>query len=200
MKKLMVILTVIAIQVHAGSIGKVNFLIESSLSKNYDLIKSHSDSLSDEERYKLYESNKSKVFWPIILNAFTVPGIGSAIQKDYVAAPAMFVSYAAGFAFIMSAGSLEEPTKNVGIYYGNDNLYNKDFDTYDSKRKTRIISGGILLGGSWIFGIVRPLIFSSNYNTKLGEALNFSSKTHLSLIPIIEDKNVTMQLSYRVQF
>ena len=195
MIKLYLLLVLFTVKAYSGSIGKTNYLIESSLNHNFDQICKLSDSLTDDERYKLYEAQKVKAFWPFLINAFLIPGAGSALQKDFIPATAASLAYFGGFGLLAYRSSLSAPgtAYDYGPYTAQGpspealKRFNDAHDTYIFKRKVTLVSGVVLMGSSWVFGLIRPFIYSSNYNNKLGEALKFTGKMSLYLLPDLNE-------------
>jgi hypothetical protein len=180
MQKAAFILMAIAISSFAENASKINFLIDNDLYGNFEQIQKLALEASDDQKFKLYETQKKKPLIPVLVNALTIPGIGSLINKDYIGASISFVGYTSGITMLIVQGSMWKPDKENGTYVNqktglwDTKAYSQDSTDYEFSKRILLPSGLTLLIGSWIFSIVRPVIYSNHYNIKLGQALNLS--------------------------
>jgi len=134
------------------------------------------------ERAALYKKGKKDALLAVGLNAFSffilIPpnlGIGSFIQHDTVGGLINLGTELAGIGCIGTAPFLTSGNVNAAI--------------------TLFTTGGVLCLGSWIFGIVRPIVFASSHNKKLEDALLL--KTKVTMVPVIDSERVGFALAIR---
>lgn len=156
------------------------------LMKNLDANKADIQKLALEipyrERAALYKKGKKDALLAVGLNAFSffilIPpnlGIGSFIQHDTVGGLINLGTGLAGIGCIGTAPFLTSGNVNAAI--------------------TLFTTGGVLCLGSWIFGIVRPIVFASSHNKKLEDALLL--KTKVTMVPVIDSERVGFALAIR---
>ena len=167
----------------ADSVARIGALM-----KNLDANKADIQKLALEipyrERAALYEKGKKDALPSIALNAFSffigIPpnlGIGSFVQHDTAGG---LINLGTGLAGLGC----------VGAGFGTL-LISKNPDAATAL----FISGGVLCLGSWIFGIVRPIVFASSHNKKLEDALLL--KTKVTMVPVIDSERVGFALAIR---
>jgi hypothetical protein len=124
------------------------------------------------ERAALYKKGKTDALPSVALNAFSffigIPpnlGIGSFVQHDTAGG---LINLGTGLAGLGC----------IGAGFGTL-LISKNPDT----AAALFVSGGALCLGSWIFGIVRPIVFASSHNKKLEDALLL--KTQVTVVPAV---------------
>lgn len=124
------------------------------------------------ERAALYKKGKTDALPSVALNAFSffigIPpnlGIGSFVQHDTAGG---LINLGTGLAGLGC----------VGAGFGTL-LISKNPDI----AAALFVSGGALCLGSWIFGIVRPIVFASSHNKKLEDALLL--KTKVTVVPAV---------------
>ena len=122
------------------------------------------------ERAALYKKGKTDALPSVALNAFSffigIPpnlGIGSFVQHDTAGG---LINLGTGLA-------------GIGCITSGLILFTKNPDT----AAALFVSGGALCLGSWVFGIVRPIVFASSHNKKLEDALLL--KTKVTVVPAV---------------
>jgi len=195
MAKIIFFLTSIVLASFAENSSKINYLIDNDLYNNFPQIQKLSTDISDDQKFKLYETQKKKPLIPVLVNTLTVPGIGSLIQKDYIGASISFAGYVGGISLLLIQGSRNAPDRFDPKYFPNtrydEATYSKDTTDYFSSKRVLLATGISLAASAWIFSLIKPVIYSNRYNTKLGEALNLS---YININPI--GKKVELSFSF----
>ena len=158
------------------------------LMKNLDANKADIQKLALEipyrERAALYKKGETNALPSVALNAFSffigIPpnlGIGSFIQHDTAGG---LINLGTGLAGLGCLGA------GAGVLLGSQNV---------SAAATLFAAGGSLCLGSWIFGIIRPIVFSSSHNKKLEDALLL--KTKVTVVPVIGSDRLGFEVAIR---
>ena len=165
----------------ADSVARIGILMK-DLDANMADIQKLALEIPYRERAALYKKGKTDALLAVGLNAFSffilIPpnlGIGSFIQHDTVGGLINLGTGLAGIGCIGTAPFLTSGNVNAGI--------------------TLFVTGGVLCLGSWIFGIVRPIVFASSYNKKLEDALLL--KTQVAIVPVIDSERAGFALAIR---
>lgn len=165
----------------ADSVARIGILMK-DLDANMADIQKLALEIPYRERAALYKKGKKDALLAVGLNAFSffilIPpnlGIGSFIQHDTAGGLINLGTGLAGIGCIGTAPFLTSGNVNAGI--------------------TLFVTGGVLCLGSWIFGIVRPIVFASSYNKKLEDALLL--KTQVAIVPVIDSERAGFALAIR---
>lgn len=165
----------------ADSVARIGILMK-DLDANMADIQKLALEIPYRERAALYKKGKKDALLAVGLNAFSffilIPpnlGIGSFIQHDTAGGLINLGTGLAGIGCIGTAPFLTSGNVNAGI--------------------TLFVTGGVLCLGSWIFGIVRPIVFASSYNKKLEDALLL--KTQVAIVPVIDSERAGVALAIR---
>ena len=160
------------------------------LKKDFDNIRTEAMGLSFAEKNVLFLKHKNSPAVPFALNFFLPFGIGSFVQKDTVSGVICLSAGIIGGGFLIRSLILFD--KHNKAYLSDPQHYwnitgSNPFETVMRKEGNAIglvITGGIILGVSRIYGLVAPLLYSYSYNEKLREALCLKN-AQISFSPIV---------------
>lgn len=138
----------------------IDSLIDYDLKENRDRIILLSSNLSEEDKNKLYNSNKVEPGLQIFFNTFPGFGIGSFLDKRNGLGVACLLMDAGSFAIMIT--TIEVPS------FGQETKHS------DSNSNKRIAGSLFLL--SKIIGIVVPIADANHYNPMLKNALQYNQK------------------------
>jgi hypothetical protein len=168
-------------------------MIKEGLNKNFDSIQQEAADLDDEERLEIYNLYKKDVLKGGLLNLIPYAGVGSWTQRDYAGAGITLAGQVTGsivlgvgaFMYIMPVATLFLMLTPEGQQIMEVGLYT-------------MAAGGIILGVSYLFGIVRGFCYPAAYNRKLATALSIG-KTTLDIEPLanITGRGLELTLSAR---
>ena len=157
-------------------------LIKSDFTSNYDSIVNLSKDLTQEQKEFIFSETKKNAVFPSLLNLVLPVGIGCWIQGDVLGGK---------IATIGMASSLTLAFTTVIVMFNLSNLNdegkisNDQYDTYNTISHYFIGLSMLGVAGFHIFGIVRPIIYTVNYNKNLKDSLGMSGVKSAVLCPYI---------------
>lgn len=165
-----ILVLTISISVYAeGEYYQVDMMINKDLNANYNMIKDKSKNLSDDQKQSLLIQHKKDPYLPIAINCLAGWGIGSFIQKDYI-----------GAVFSITGNSI-----GLGLLWTGVIKLDQDSTTGSFTFVPFFISGlGVILI-TRIFDIIRPIIYSTEFNKKLEKAISIDKKTSVNYVPFM---------------
>ncbi len=156
---------------YSGSYNQVQQLIDEDFKENKDQVKDLSKDLTPEQKNALYSEFKRSAPGYIALNMLTGWGLGSFIQRDKTGGFIQVGATAAGITAIYAGAAADSgPVMYAGLG---------------------------LIAGSWLFGIVKPIVFSVNHNKTLKDMLNMNVES-VSFAPIVNPVNQQYGLVARI--
>ncbi|MFA5103890.1 MAG: P13 family porin [Candidatus Margulisiibacteriota bacterium] len=137
------------------SFSDINNDIDQGLDTNFYQIKVKSGSLSQSDRMTLYSIKKKDVLIPFALNWFVGLGLGSYVQGDIYGGTTTLIGESISLAILVS-----QPKATGSAWFANE---------------TAAIAGVSLIGFK-IFELVRPFVYTDDYNKKLMDAMNLTAQ------------------------
>lgn len=171
-------LSVFAESSSSSKFMETNMLVESNLHKNRGIIKMNSISLSNTEKFSIYNSNEKDYLVPLVLNAFLPFSIGSFYQGDTKGAVTTICGSALGYAIFY--GGYFTAALSAGGGYDSEPSYE-----VASIGVGAMIGGGLLVLGSAFYNLYRPYKYAQDYNKELKNALGFTGDFSMELVPSI---------------
>jgi len=165
-----------------SKIGQVSDLIQENLFRNAEEIEGISGTLTDMERFALFNQYEKNARLPFVLNLTIGFGLGSFIQGDTAGAVVALIGDALGASLpILGYACLMQNYYGYWSFSGGYEL---------------IYAGYAIIVITRIFESIRPFTFARRYNTVLRKSLQYGKGPGLSLIPSSDNKRVTLAVSY----
>ena len=210
MKKLIVFLILTSIIIPAFSQTKSNLtsveensarissLLDESLWKNSSEIFNLSQSVPLDLRISLYDKYEQKAVKTFLWNLIPYMGIGSFLAHDNFGGFLELGCAVIGVSLIALASPQIRYTLTTSKTYTNDVQTTTNY-TYN---EAYAVAGEIIAFSGWIFGLIRPWVYTSKYNNYLKSALrvNDSSKIEVSFLPQINPIEKQIGLMASIKF
>lgn len=167
-----------------SKMGQVSDLIQENLFRNAEEIEGISGTLTDMERFALFNQYEKNARLPFVLNLAIGFGLGSFIQGDSTGAVVALIGDALGVSLpILGYACLMQNYYGYWSFTGGYEL---------------IYAGYAIIVISRIFESIRPFTFARRYNTVLRESLHYGKGISLSMVPSLNSKGVTLAVIQRL--
>ncbi len=145
----------------------VDALLKEDLYKNEDVLSQLSLDLTGIEKYILYVDYKKDATLPFVLNTFLGYGIGSFVQRDFLGGGIALAGGLIGTGLI-TYGAIVMPLNLLTMGQVSTGIYT-------------LVAGGIIIIGTRIFEMIRPLTYAKAFNEKLEDVLGLSKLAYSAL-------------------
>lgn len=150
------------------------------LKENFASIQLEAANLDETERLAVYNRHKKSAWAGGLINIFTLGGIGSYYQGDYVCGGIVLLGELLGTGMIC-VGSVMWFFPIIMIFP----LFNSEGQRMVKDGLALYFAGGVTFAASYLFGIIRAFYYPHAYNKTLKTALwpGRDSSTTVSIIP-----------------
>ena len=178
--------------------ARISSLIDESLWKNGSEIFNLSQTLPIDLRLSLYNKYEQKAFKTFLWNLIPYMGIGSFIAHDTFGGFVELGCFLIGGSFTALASPQIRSTLTTSKTY-TTGIQTTTTYTYD---ENYIFTGAIIIFSGWVFGLIRPWVYTPKYNRYLKSALraNDSSKIEVTFAPQINPVEKQFGLMASIKF
>ena len=163
--------------------ARISSLIDESLWKNSSEIFNLSQTLPIDLRHSLYDKYEQKALKTFLWNLIPYMGIGSFMAHDNFGGFVELGCTVIGLSLV----ALESPQIRSTLATSKTYTDGVQTTTAYTYNEYYAVAGGIIAFSGWVFGLIRPWIYTPKYNNYLKSALrvNDSSKVEVTFAPQI---------------